>query len=159
MKKIVCFHNPDEENGFLSNQYLSNFIVNDVEFTSIEQYMMYHKAICFSDMIIAAEIMMTSDVAIIKSLGRAVSGYDDNVWSEVREKIVFDGLMAKFSQNYHLKQQLLNTSDCILVECAVNDKIWGICLSMKDPNRFDMAKWRGQNLLGYTLMKVREELK
>lgn len=121
--------------------------------------MMYHKAICFSDMIIAAEIMMTSDVAIIKSLGRAVSGYDDNVWSEVREKIVFDGLMAKFSQNYHLKQQLLNTSDCILVECAVNDKIWGIGLSMKDPNRFDMAKWRGQNLLGYTLMKVREELK
>ena len=97
MKKIVCFHNPDEENEFLSNQYLSNFIVNDVEFTSIEQYMMYHKAICFRDMIIAAEIMMTSDVAIIKSLGRAVSGYDDNVWSEVRETIVFDGLMVKFS--------------------------------------------------------------
>lgn len=159
MKKIVCFHNPDEENGFLSNWYLSNFIVNDVEFTSIEQYMMYYKAICFSDMIIAAEIMMTNDVAIIKSLGRAVSRYDDNVWSEVREKIVFNGLMAKFSQNCHLKQQLLNTGDCILVECAVNDKIWGIGLSMKDPNRFDIAKWRGQNLLGYTLMKVREELK
>ena len=97
VKKIVYFYNPNEENGFLSNWYLSNFIVNDVEFTSIEQYMMYHKAICFRDMIISTEIMMTSDVAIIKSLGPAVSGYDDNVWSEVREKIVFDGLMVKFS--------------------------------------------------------------
>ncbi len=38
-------------------------------------------------------------------------------------------------------------------------KFGGIGLSMKDPNRFDIAKWRGQNLLGYTLMKVREELK
>lgn len=44
-----------------------------------------------------------------------------------------------------------------LSECAVKDQIWGIGLSMKDENRFDRDKWKGQNLLGYALMMVREQ--
>ena len=56
--------------------------------------------------------------------------------------------MAKFSQNADLQQLLLNTGDAILAECAVKDLIWGIGLSMKDSNRFDMNKWHGENLLG-----------
>ena len=74
-------------------------------------------------------------------------------------KLFFDAVMAKFSQNADLKQLLLNTGDAILAECAVKDLIWGIGLSMKDPNRFDMNKWRGENLLGKVLMKVREILR
>lgn len=46
-----------------------------------------------------------------------------------------------------------------MAECAVQDKIWGIGLSMKDDRRFDMEEWQGQNLLGFTLMKVRELFK
>jgi hypothetical protein rflaF_16972 len=49
-------------------------------------------------------------------------------------------LIAKFSQNDDLKKRLLNTGNDILVECAVQDKIRGIGLSMKDANRWDMAK-------------------
>ena len=44
----------------------------------------------------------------------------------------------------------------MLAECAVKDLIWSVGLSMKDPDRFDKTKWKGQNLLGYTLMMVRE---
>lgn len=156
---IVCFHNPNEENGFLSNWYLSSFTIDGVKFSSVEQYMMYQKAVCFRDTSIAAEIMKTNDVATIKSLGRAVSNYDDNIWGRTREKVVFDALMAKFSQDDNLKKLLLDTDDSILAECAVKDMIWGIGLSMKDPDRFSPDKWRGKNLLDYTLMKVREELK
>ena len=43
---IICFHNPNEENGYLSNWYLSDFSVDGIEFTSMEQFMMYRKAIC-----------------------------------------------------------------------------------------------------------------
>ena len=38
---IICFHNPNEENGYLSNWYLSTFTVGGVTFSSMEQYMMY----------------------------------------------------------------------------------------------------------------------
>ena len=40
----------------------------------------------------------------------------------------------------------------------MKDKIWGIGLSMSNPNRFNKDLWNGKNLLGYALMKVRDKL-
>jgi ribA/ribD-fused uncharacterized protein len=124
----------------------------------MEQYMMYRKAVCFHDEKIALEILKTDDTAEIKALGRQVSGYDDHVWNGLRQVAVYEGLMAKFSQNEDLKEMLLATGDAILAEAAVRDRIWGIGLSMNDPDRFVRAKWKGQNLLGYVLMMVRDKL-
>ena len=36
MEKVIGFHNPTEEYGFLSNWYLSNFTKNGIEFSSME---------------------------------------------------------------------------------------------------------------------------
>ncbi|MGN0499228.1 MAG: NADAR family protein [Acutalibacteraceae bacterium] len=155
---IICFHNPDEENGYLSNWYPSNFTLNDVNFSSMEQFMMYRKAICFNDEAVAAQILSTNDVAEIKSLGRQVSNYDENMWNGIRQIVVYEGLLAKFSQNGELETKLKSTGNALLAECAVKDRIWGIGLSMKDSDRFDKKRWKGQNLLGYTLMMVREHL-
>lgn len=155
---IICFHNPEEENGYLSNWYLSKFKVNRIEFSSMEQYMMYKKAVCFKDNDIAEKILSTTNVAMIKVLGRKVKNYNDSYWSGIRQIVVYNGLMAKFVQNEELKSKLLSTGDCILAECAVKDRIWGIGLSMKDSDRVNPEKWKGQNLLGYTLMMVRDAL-
>lgn len=156
--EIICFHNPDEENGYLSNWFHSDFSVGEIEFSSMEQYMMYKKVVCFSDKKIAEEILSINDVAEIKRLGRQISNYNDNIWNGKRQIIVYEGLLAKFSQNYSLKKVLKNTGDAMLAECAVRDKIWGIGLSMSDPKRLNIDEWRGQNLLGYALMQVREKL-
>ena len=64
-----------------------------------------------------------------------MSGYIDNVWNGVRQIIIFEGLMAKYSQNPELGEKLKATGNAILAEAAVNDRIWGIGLSMKDPNQ------------------------
>ena len=87
-----------------------------------------------------------------------MSGYDENLWNGVRQIVVYEGLLAKFSQNPELKERLKSTGSAVLAECAVKDRIWGIGLSMRDPDRFDRTKWKGQNLLGYALMMVREKL-
>lgn len=94
----------------------------------------------------------------IKELGRLVSGYDDNYWSGIRQIVVYEGLLKKFLQNQDLKKRLLGTGSDILAECAVKDRVWGIGLSMSNPDRFEREKWKGQNLLGYTLMMVRDKL-
>lgn len=155
---IICFHNPDEENGYLSNWYLSQFSVDEITFSSMEQYMMYKKAICFQDYDTADRILETEDVSQIKKLGRKVSNYDENSWNGVRQIVVYRGLLEKFGQNDELKKLLLETGDSVLAECAVKDRIWGIGLSMTNPDRMDRACWKGQNLLGYALMMVREDL-
>lgn len=156
--KVVCFHNPNEENGYLSNWYYSNFIVDNVHFISMEQYFMYKKALLFGDLEMGLEILQTVDSSVIKQLGREIKGFDSDVWDAQKENIIYEGLYAKFSQNEDLKNLLLGTKNALLAECAVKDKIWGIGLSMRDPNRLNPSKWRGQNLLGKLLMKVRENL-
>ena len=158
MKRIICFHNPDEANGYLSNWYLSDFEIEGVKYSSMEQYMMYQKAVLFQDKEIAQQILETSDVGKIKALGRSVKGYDDLVLSVLRQIIVYHGVLEKFRQNDELKKKLLATQQDILAECAVQDKVWGIGLSMKDDDRLDMHKWQGQNLLGFSLMYARSVL-
>ena len=85
MKKIICFHNPDEINGYLSNWYLSDFNVGNVQYSSMEQYMMYQKALLFDDMEIAGQILNTTNVGKIKALGRSVKNYPP-VPGEERER-------------------------------------------------------------------------
>lgn len=156
---IICFHNPDEEYGFLSNWYESYFSIDGIAYSSMEQYMMYMKALCFNDLETGNLILSTNDVVEIKSLGRSVKNYSENIWNGVRQIVIYKGLLSKFNQNEDLKKWLLQTGDSILVECAVKDTIWGIGISMTNPDRLDITKRNGQNLLGYTLMIVREDIR
>ncbi len=156
--EVICFHNPDEENGYMSNWFLSDFTIDGVKFTSMEQYMMYSKAACFNDKVIAEQILNTQDVAYIKELGRSVLDYNENIWNGMRQIIIYEGLLAKFTQNDSIREQLKSTGNAILAECAVRDCIWGIGLAMDNPKRLDISQWKGQNLLGYALMMVRNRI-
>ena len=51
------------------------------------------------------------------------------------------------------------TGDSVLVEASPYDAIWGIRLAASSPEAQDPMKWRGQNLLGFALMEVRDELR
>ena len=156
---VICFHSPGEENDYLSNWYYSEFTINGITFNSVEQYMMYHKAVQFGDTVTAREIMKTKSFGRMKELGRMVRNYDDRVWSAVRYDVVKEGVLLKFSQNPDLAKKLLSTGDSLLAECAVRDTIWGIGISMRSKNRTNPDMWKGQNLLGKILMEVREILR
>lgn len=154
MYNIICFHKPDEPNGFLSNWYMSRFADEYGEFSSAEQYMMYRKAVLFGDDEIARQVMMLSSPAEIKALGRLVKGFDQKLWDENKYEIVKRGVQLKFSQNKELMECLLSFGDCVFAECSVGDRVWGIGLSMSSPDRFSVKKWRGENLLGRALTEI-----
>ncbi|MBQ7184903.1 MAG: NADAR family protein [Clostridia bacterium] len=153
------FHKPEEPNGYLSNWYKSPFELDGVRFSSAEQYIMYRKCVIFGDEASASAVLDTEDTAEQQAIGRKAAGYIDMVWAGMRQQTAFRGLYAKFSQNDDLKKKLLDTGDAWLVECARSDTVWACGIRLDDEARFDAENWRGQNLLGSTLMQVREALK
>lgn len=159
MNEIVCFHLTTEPNGYLSNWYHSSFELDGEHYCCAEQYLMRTKALTFGDCNIAEQIMRTEDPAMMQQLGWKVSGYDDNVWAGMRQLVAFRALKAKFSQNPILRERLLATGDAVLAECAVKDRTWGIGMRADDSAHENVAKWPGKNLLGFTLMMVREQMK
>ena len=158
-KDAIFFHRPEEPYGYLSNWYISPFDLDGKHFSSVEQYIMYRKCMTFGDEISAKQVMATEDTAAQQAIGRKASGYIDSVWAGMRQMIAFRGLMAKFSQNEELRQKLLDTGEAYLIECAGSDKIWACGIRLNDEKRFDAANWTGENILGFTLMEVREKLR
>lgn len=142
-----------------SNFHKCTFTFFDFTFGNTEQAFMWQKAMTFRDLKIAQMILETSgDPMGVKHLGRMVKGYDDAIWSSVREQVMLDVNLAKYSQNEYLKTKLLDTDSRILVEASPSDRIWGVGLSENDPDILDEANWDGQNLLGHVLMAVRTAL-
>lgn len=142
----------------LSQWYPCQFEVDGVTYTSAEQYMMAEKARLFGDEKIRAEILRTSDPRKCKALGRKVKNFDKAVWDKRKENIVSNGNFEKFMQNSALRSFLLSTGDKVLVEASPTDRVWGIGLGKNNPDALDPKKWRGQNLLGFILMAVRNEM-
>lgn len=120
--------------------------------------MMHGKALLFGDTAVAAKILATRDPQQHKALGRKVTPFDDVIWRGSRERIVMTGNRAKFTQNPDLLQALLATRKTTLVEASPFDRIWGIGLGADNPKAQRRATWRGQNLLGEILTKLRDEL-
>lgn len=125
----------------------------------MEQYMMAAKAELFGDREILTQILQCRDPKQIKALGRKVQGFDSALWDKYKYSIVLNGNLCKFSQNQELKDFLLSTGDCVLAEASPYDGIWGIRWSADAPEAEEPLKWRGQNLLGFALMEVRDELR
>lgn len=73
--------------------------------------------------------------------------------------IVVKGNLLKFSQNRDLREFLLSTTDKVLVEASPYDNIWGIGMDAYNPNVTRPELWQGENLSGFALMEVREQLK
>ncbi|CAD6559414.1 NADAR family protein [Paraburkholderia sabiae] len=142
----------------LSNWHPCRFSYHGVDFTSVEQFMMFSKAKLFGDDNAAAEILAARHPKDQKAIGRGVKGFDLATWQGKRESIVYVGCREKFAQNPGLRSLLLATASTELVEASPYDRIWGVGLGERDPLILDKANWRGANLLGITLMKVRETL-
>ncbi|MFL9876444.1 NADAR family protein [Paraburkholderia megapolitana] len=152
---VTAFFGADDA---LSNWHPCRFTYHGVDFTSVEQLMMLSKAKLFADDMAAHQILATKDPMAQKMIGRKVKGFGLSLWESRRESIVFVGCREKFSQNPGLRTILLATAPTELVEASPYDLIWGIGLGERDSRVTDRRHWRGRNLLGITLMRVRDTL-
>lgn len=145
-------------NTCLSQWYPAPFTVDGVLYPTAEHWMMAGKARLFKDDETLAEILAAPDPHSAKALGRKVASFEDKVWKTQARAIVTEGNLHKFGQNAALKAFLVSTGSSILVEASPYDRIWGIGMSASHADAEKPDRWRGQNLLGFSLMDVRSKL-
>ncbi|MNY61948.1 hypothetical protein D3C86_1986990 [compost metagenome] len=92
-------------------------------------------------------------------MGRLVKNFNAVIWDQHKFEIVVNGNLHKFSQHDAMKTFLINTKERVLVEASPVDNIWGIGMAADHEHIENPLKWRGENLLGYALMEVRDKLK
>lgn len=180
---VFFFREFEEPYGFLSQWYASTFTAPTspfapkdaphMAFLTMEQYMMYQKAIVFNDRDIADRIMLEPSPRKQKSLGRKVKGFDHKKWDKRKEQIVEEGNWWKMTQPKEglMRKKLLKTGSRELVEVGVGltmvveakyvqaspfDRIWGIGYDAANAEQ-NRGHW-GENLLGKALMRVRDRL-
>ena len=151
-------HKNETDKAVFSQWYPAPFEIDGIRYVTAEHYMMTEKAKLFGADDIRRQIIASAHPKKAKDLGRQVIGFKDNIWDAHRFDIVYKGNYAKFSQHPDLKRFLLGTGSRILVEASPVDTIWGIGLAQDDPHVQNPLQWRGLNLLGFALMKVRDEL-
>lgn len=127
-------------------------------FLFCEQWMMFNKAKLFKDETTAKKILEATTPPQCKALGRKVQNFKDDVWKLHNEKIVLEGNRHKFTQNPKLLEKLLGTEGTTLVEASPMDRLYGIGLSADNPKALSRSTWRGKNLLGELLTRLRNEL-
>ena len=136
-----------------------DFEVDGHRYNCAEQYMMAQKAWLFKDIEIFTKILDATDPKVIKTLGREVKNFDPKIWNLHKFEIVVKGNLGKFGENPELEEFLLSTGDKILVEASPYDKIWGIGMKEDTPGIVNPENWKGENLLGFALMEVRNKLR
>lgn len=129
-------------NSFLSNFYRSPFRYEGIVYPTVEHYFQAQKTM---DKNKRKEIAAAMTPGVAKRMGRHGELRSD--WEEIKDDVMYQGLMLKFSQE-PLRQWLLETGDQELIEGNTwGDTYWG------------MVDGVGRNQLGKTLMRVRAELK
>jgi ribA/ribD-fused uncharacterized protein len=155
-------HRPEKDGrigkGCLSQWWPATFVINGVAYPTAEHFMMAEKARLFGDDTLLDRIMVAGSPAAAKKLGREVRNFDESVWEASRERIVVSANAAKFEQNEALGAFLRTTGNRVLVEASPTDRVWGIGLAADDPRTANPLEWRGLNLLGFALMRVRDRL-
>ena len=145
---------------------LSNFapVEGGIEFDGFrfptsEHVFMYIKAKTFRDDEIAEQIKNAPDPKTAKNLGRKVRGFNEKVWEQRRVNAMKTAVQHKFDASPEFRNELLKEKyrNKTFVEASPYDCIWGIGMSENDPNVNDESKWRGLNLLGNILTKLRDE--
>ncbi|WNO29941.1 hypothetical protein [Bacillus phage SDFMU_Pbc] len=150
--KSVLFWGRNDE---FSNFYMSPFWHEGIQFHSSEQAVMWEKANLFDAATIADRILAAKRPEDCKRLGRSRSiPFDEAQWVANREDIYYRVLVNKFSDP-KLQKVLLATGNKTLIEASPFDDIWGVKMDENHPDVESPDKWKGLNLLGKVLERVR----
>lgn len=145
MKKEIKFYRERDDYGYFSNFSDHPITLENKVWPTTEHYFQAKK---FEGTKYEKLVRKCSSPGDAAKTGRDRSLPLRSDWEKVKDDIMYTCVYAKFTQHLDLKKNILNTGDAKLIEHTRNDSYWG-----------DGGDGTGKNMLGITLMKVREALR
>src|SRR3974390_1074688 len=140
--KTIHFYRVNEPYGEFSNFSPHPFGLQGKTWPTSEHYFQAQK---FAGTDQEEAIRQAKSPMIAARLGRSRSHPLRPDWEKIKDDVMREALLAKFTQNPALRWLLLSTEEEELIEHTSNDRYWG-----------DGGDGTGKNRLGQLLMELRE---
>ena len=143
--QIIRFYGTSSEFGCFSNFAPYPIRLNGSTWPTVEHYFQAQK---FPDTEYEEAIRQARSPAKAKSMGRSRKYRLRKDWEQVKDGIMREAVLAKFTAYEDIRAILLGTGDAVIVENSPTDNYWGCG-----------RNGHGKNKLGKILMSVRDELR
>ena len=131
--------------GYLANYSNHGFYKNNIYYKTVEHYYQSEK---FDNLDIKNKIINAETPKEASNIGRDRGNIRIDNFKDIKNKVMFDGIYEKFSQNKDIRNKLIQTGNAIIREMTIDEYYWGIGKDLS-----------GSNNIGKILMNVREVLK
>lgn len=131
------------------------FVDKKNKFASVAQYVAYEK-VKMTDTTLARKVLISKHVDEINAIAKQVP--DSDLWNVRHKDVLYIGNVLKFTQNEHLREELLATGDDIIAFAVPYDPVYNIGSVIRRSITYPHG-WTGQNMLGESLMDVRAMLR
>lgn len=143
------------EYGIFSNFHRASIMHAGLQFPSSEHFFQCYK---HNDKVDLFYKIKGHPFKGLKALARSKPCRPD--WDQVRDSVMRQALLYKFTQHSNLAKNLLATDGTILVEGNYwHDNYWGDCMCQNSSGKHPECLRPGKNRLGFLLMYIRETLK
>lgn len=142
---VIHFYSVTAEYGGFSNFSPHPITLEGKTWPTSEHYFQARKFAGTPD---EEEIRRAKSPMIAARMGRSRKRPLRRDWESVKDAIMREAVLAKFTQHDALREILMATGSAMIVEHTENDRYWG-----------DGGDGRGKNRLGEILMSVRAELR
>ncbi len=140
----IKFYKINEPYGCLSNFAKYPISIDDKIWPTIEHYFQAQK---FIGTEYEEEIRNAESAMAAAQMGRNRNRPLRKDWEQVKDEIMVKAVNAKIDQYLEVKEILLSTGNCFLIEHTTNDSYWA-----------DGGDGSGKNMLGVILMELRNSL-
>ena len=127
-----------------SNFYRRKIIIDEKDWRTTEHY---YQAMKFDDELIQEAVRACKTPREAATMGRDKTLPLRANWEEIKYRVMYKAIYAKFEQHEDLKLKLLDTHSEEIIEASLKDSIWGTGPDGK-----------GANALGKILMRVRDKI-
>ena len=144
-QNVINFYSVSDEYGEFSNFAAYSIKLKGKRWPTSEHYFQGQK---FQDAGHREAVRKAKTPMIAARLGRDRKKKLRRDWESIKDNVMREAVMAKFTQHDDLREVLLATGEAKLVENTTNDAYWG-----------DGGDGSGKNMLGRILMEVRDKLR